>query len=161
MPDRGSPNRTWVPRSGTAAGLLVAVLASGCTLPRWPVEGPVTSAFGVRWRGTLPEIHRGVDIGVPSGTEVRAMSGARVRFAGVQGDYGNVVWLDHGGRVLTVYAHLSEVRVATGEAVRSGQVIGLSGASGNAGGPHLHFEVWRWGTQTDPAPLLGGSPGGG
>ncbi len=118
----------------------------------------MTSAFGLRFRGVLPDIHRGVDIGVPLGTPVRAMSGGRVRFAGVQSGYGNVVWIDHGGQVLTVYAHLSEVRASTGEPVTPGQVVGLSGNSGNAGGPHLHFEVWRWGSQTDPAPLLAGSP---
>lgn len=160
MPDRGLPYLARTRLPGLTAALVLALSVSGCALPRWPVQGPVTSAFGVRWRGMLPEIHRGVDIGVPSGTEVRAMAGGRVRFAGVQGDYGNVVWLEHGGRVLTVYAHLSELRVATGQEIRSGQVIALSGASGNAGGPHLHFEVWRWGSQTDPAPLLGGSPGG-
>jgi murein DD-endopeptidase MepM/ murein hydrolase activator NlpD len=119
----------------------------------------MTSAFGVRWRGTLPEIHRGVDLYVPSGTPVRAMAGGRVRFAGVQGDYGNVVWIDHGGAVLSVYAHLSELAVRTGDGVSDGEVIGRSGASGNASGPHLHFEVWRWGRQVDPVPLLGRRPG--
>lgn len=135
------------------------VTLAGCALPRWPVEGPATSAFGVRWRGTLPEIHRGVDFGVPAGTEVRAMAGGTVRFAGVQGDYGNVVWLDHGGQVLTVYAHLSEIRVRTGESISPRGVIGLTGSSGNASGPHLHFELWRWGRQVDPVPLLGKLPG--
>ena len=86
------------------------------------------------------------------------MAGGRIRFAGVQGAYGNVIWIDHGGEVLTVYAHLSEIRVRTGDAVEPGFVIGLSGASGNASGPHLHFEIWRWGRQVDPAPLLGGRP---
>jgi murein DD-endopeptidase MepM/ murein hydrolase activator NlpD len=88
-----------------------------------------------------------------------AMASGRVRFAGVQQGYGNVVWLDHGGEVLTVYAHLSEIHVARGQAVAGRAVIGLSGASGNATAPHLHFEVWRWGTERDPVPLLGGFPG--
>ncbi|HSM04940.1 MAG TPA: M23 family metallopeptidase [Longimicrobiales bacterium] len=140
--------------------LLALLLLGGCTIPRWPVQGPMTSAFGVRWRGTLPEIHRGVDIYVASGTPVRAMAGGRIRFAGVQGDYGNVIWIDHGGSVLSVYAHLAELSVRTGEGVAPGQVIGRSGASGNASGPHLHFEVWRWGRQVDPVPLLGGRPAG-
>lgn len=138
--------------------VLVATL-SGCAIPRWPVDGPITSAYGVRFRGILPEIHRGVDLRAPAGTEVRAMTGGRVRFAGVQGGYGNVVWLDHGGGVLTVYAHLSALRVRTGESVGAGQVVGLSGATGNATGAHLHFEVWRWGREVDPVPLLGGRPG--
>lgn len=118
----------------------------------------MTSAYGVRWRGWLPEVHRGVDIAVPAGTPIRAMSGGRIRFAGVQGDYGNVVWIDHGGGVLTVYAHLSTVEVRTGDPVDAGRPIGRSGSSGNASGPHLHFEVWRWGRQVDPVPLLGRRP---
>lgn len=118
----------------------------------------MTSAYGVRWRGWLPEVHRGVDVAVPTGTPIRAMSGGRVRFAGVQGDYGNVVWIDHGGGVLTVYAHLSRLDVGTGDPVDAGQQIGLSGSSGNASGPHLHFEVWRWGRPVDPVPLLGRRP---
>lgn len=140
--------------------LLLAVAAAGCAIPRWPAEGPVTSVFGVRWRGVLPEVHRGVDIALPEGTPVRSMSPGRVRFAGTQGDYGNVVWVDHGGTVLAVYAHLSRVDVSMGQAVGPGQVLGLSGQSGNASGPHLHFEVWRWGRQVDPVPLLGRLPRG-
>lgn len=87
------------------------------------------------------------------------MAPARVRFSGTMGGYGNVVWLDHGGSVLTVYAHLSEIRVHAGQTVAGRQVIGLSGMSGNATGPHLHFEVWRWGREQDPVALLGGFPG--
>ena len=143
-------------------GVLVvcALTITGCAIPRWPASAPMTSAFGVRWRGVLPEIHRGVDIAVPTGTPIRAMSGGRVRYAGVQGAYGNVVWIDHGGGVLTVYAHLSSVDVRTGQRVGARDVIGRSGSSGNASGAHLHFEVWRWGQQVDPVPLLGGHPPG-
>lgn len=118
----------------------------------------MTSAFGVRWRSALPEVHRGVDIAVPVGTPVRAMAGGVIRYAGVQGAYGNVVWIDHGGGVLTLYAHLSTLDVRTGQRIGAHQAIGRSGASGNATGAHLHFEVWRWGRQVDPVPLLGGHP---
>ena len=144
-----------------ALSTFACVVASGCAIPRWPVEGPMTSAWGFRWRGWLPEVHRGVDIAVPTGTPIRAMTGGRVRFAGVQGGYGNVVWIDHGGDVLTVYAHLSRIDVETRQEVGPGQVIGLSGASGNAAGAHLHFEVWRWGREVDPVPLLGRRPDAG
>jgi murein DD-endopeptidase MepM/ murein hydrolase activator NlpD len=119
----------------------------------------MTSPFGLRFVGVRPEIHRGVDLGVPTGTEVLAMSDGRVRFAGTMSGFGNVVWLDHGGAVLTVYAHLSRIDVQAGTRVRAGAAIGLSGASGDTTGPHLHFEVWRWGRQVDPVPLLGGRPG--
>ncbi len=119
----------------------------------------MTSPFGVRWRGILPEIHRGVDISVGVGTEVHAMAGGRVRYAGQMSGYGSVVWIDHPGQVLTVYAHLSELRVEEGQTVGGGEVIGLSGSSGTATGAHLHFEIWRWGREEDPVFLLGGRPG--
>jgi murein DD-endopeptidase MepM/ murein hydrolase activator NlpD len=143
----------------TAAGLIALLAVAGCSIPRWPVDGPLTSPYGMRWRGLLPEVHRGVDIVVPEGTEVRTMAPGRVRFAGTMGGYGNVVWMDHGGEVITVYAHLSQLLVRTGDVVGSRAVIGLSGATGDATGPHLHFEVWRWGWEVDPVPLLGGRPG--
>jgi murein DD-endopeptidase MepM/ murein hydrolase activator NlpD len=138
--------------------LILGLVPSACMLPRWPVEGPLTSAYGLRFRGLLPNLHRGVDIGVPDGTEIRAMARGRVRFAGTMAGYGMVVWLDHPGQVITVYGHLSALHVRTGERVRGQQVIGLSGRSGSATGPHLHFEVWRHGREVDPVPFLGGFP---
>src|SRR5690606_14900348 len=68
------------------------------------------------------------------------------------------VWLEHGGEVLTVYAHLSELRVRTGDGVPGRSVIGLSGMTGDATAPHLHFELWRWGRERDPVPPRGGPP---
>lgn len=150
-----------VARRALTAGTLMLVLAlAGCALPRWPVEGPLTSPFGLRWRGVLPDLHRGVDIAVPAGTPVLAMAPGRVRYAGAMRGFGQVVWLEHGGQVLTVYAHLSSIEVRPGESVGARQRLGLSGSSGNAEAPHLHFEVWRWGREVDPVPLLGGPPGG-
>ena len=156
-------SRSWAPpwgrqRAPLITSVVTLALTTACAIPRWPVEGPVTSDFGLRFRGIRPEIHRGIDISVPRGTEVRTMAPGRVRFAGTQGDYGSVVWVDHGGGVITVYAHLSELRVRTGDALESGAIIGLSGATGNATAPHLHFEIWRWGRQRDPVPLLGRHP---
>jgi murein DD-endopeptidase MepM/ murein hydrolase activator NlpD len=137
--------------------LAVAVLTvSGCALPRWPVEGALTSPFGLRLQGLRPDIHRGVDLEAPEGTEVRAMSAGTVRFAGVMRGYGKVVWLKHGHGVLSVYAHLSQIRVSRGDRLDGAAVIGLSGSTGDVTGPHLHFEIWRWGRQVDPVPLLGG-----
>ena len=146
-------------RAGWAVAALLVLAPAGCALPRWPVDAPITSPFGLRLRGLLPELHRGVDLAVPEGTPVKAMASGTVRFAGSQRGYGNVVWLDHGGSILSVYAHLSALRVRTGAAIRGGDVIGLSGSTGDAAGPHLHFEVWRWGREADPVPLLGGRPG--
>lgn len=142
------------------AGAIVGftVLSAGCAIPRWPVDAPLTSAFGVRFRGVLPGIHRGVDLAVPTGTPVQVMNPGVVRFAGTMRGYGEVIWVDHGGSVLSVYAHLSRLDVRTGEGVEARQVIGLSGATGDVTAPHLHFEIWRWGRPTDPVPLLGGRP---
>lgn len=138
--------------------LLLAAALSGCVLPYWPVHGPVTSPFGLRFRGTRPEVHRGVDVSVPTGTPVHAMAPGLVEFAGVMRGFGRVVILNHGGGVRSLYAHLSEVQVRTGDEVDGHSVIGLSGSSGDATGPHLHFEVWRYGRPVDPVPLLGGFP---
>jgi murein DD-endopeptidase MepM/ murein hydrolase activator NlpD len=135
-----------------------ALIATGCAIPRWPVDAPLTSPFGLRARGIRPDLHRGVDLAVPEGTPVRTMAPGRVRFAGTQTGYGTVVWVDHGSSVLTVYAHLSELRVKTGDRLGGRDILGLSGSTGDATAPHLHFEVWRWGREVDPVPLLGGRP---
>jgi murein DD-endopeptidase MepM/ murein hydrolase activator NlpD len=138
--------------------LILGLLSSSCYIPRWPVDGPLISPFGLRFRGVSPDLHRGVDIRVPDGTSVRTMARGRVRFAGTMAGYGNVVWVDHPRGVISVYGHLSVIQVSKGEEVRGGQVIALSGHSGNAQGPHLHFEVWRHGREIDPVPFLGGFP---
>ncbi len=138
---------------------LCLVASAGCGIPRWPVDAPLSSDFGLRLRGIRPDIHRGVDFSVPTGTQIQAMADARVRFAGVMSGFGNVVWLDHGGTILSVYAHLSRIDVRQGDFVRRGQLVGLSGASGDVTAPHLHFEVWRGGREVDPVPLMGGRPG--
>ncbi|MDX1673389.1 MAG: M23 family metallopeptidase [Longimicrobiales bacterium] len=140
--------------------LLTALLTLfGCSLPRWPVSGTLTSPYGLRHHGGLDfRVHRGVDIAVPSGTEVRAMAPGTVEFAGTMRGYGHVVIVDHGGGVRTVYAHLSAVHTQAGQALRGRPVIGLSGASGSASAPHIHFEIIRDGNHEDPVPLLGGFP---
>ena len=73
--------------------------------------------------------------------------------------FGSVVWVDHDDNLLSVYAHLSEINVREGDFVDQDQVLGLTGMSGNAQGPHLHLEVWRWGREVDPVAFLGGPPG--
>lgn len=145
------------PKLLVVAAALLSTAA--CGIPRWPVDAPLISDFGLRFRGASPDIHRGVDLRVPTGTEVRSMAEGRVRFAGTMSGFGTVVWLDHGGSILTVYAHLSTIRVREGQRLRGGEVLGLSGQTGDATTPHLHFEVWRGGHEVDPIPLLGGKPG--
>lgn len=138
--------------------LIPFILLAACAVPRWPVNGPLISPFGLRREGVGFGIHHGVDIRVPTGTEVRAMARGRVTFAGSMRGYGWVVMIDHGGDVETVYAHLSDVLAQEGQAVAARDVIGLSGASGNASTPHLHFEIIRGGTAEDPVVLLGAFP---
>lgn len=149
------------PAPALALAALVIGAAAGCSVPRWPVDGPLTSPYGVRHNGGLDfQIHRGVDISVPTGTPVRAMAPGTVEFAGTQRGYGRVVIIDHGGGVRTVYAHLFEVRAEAGQVIQGHTVIGLSGSSGTSSAPHVHFEVYRGGSAEDPVPLLGAFPRG-
>ena len=147
-------------RSSTRMLAATTVLGMlGCGLPRWPVEGPIIAPFGVRWEADGPTIHRGVDIVVPTGTPVYAMSSGTVSFAGTMTDFGLVVLVDHRDGISTLYAHLSQILVVEGQAVTRDESLGLSGASGNATGPHLHFEIRGRGHQLDPVAMLGGPPG--
>lgn len=139
--------------------LPLLVLVTGCSIPRWPVDGSLTSPFGVVRRDGLGlRVHRGVDIAIPVGTPVRAMAPGRVAFAGAMRGYGLVVVMDHARGVRTVYAHLSEIHVDRGDELSGRSVIALSGSSGRSSGPHLHFEIQRRGGAEDPVPLLGGEP---
>jgi murein DD-endopeptidase MepM/ murein hydrolase activator NlpD len=139
--------------------LLAASALAGCSIPRWPVDnGIMTSPYGVRVRsgGWMPSLHHGVDIAAPAGTPIRAMQNGRVEHAGAWGGYGLSVVIRHGRSTRTLYAHMSRLDVREGDRVRGGQLIGAVGSTGSATGPHLHFEVWRWGRPDDPVPLLGG-----
>jgi murein DD-endopeptidase MepM/ murein hydrolase activator NlpD len=140
------------------AVLLFSLASAACSLPRWPVAAPITSPYGLRFLGLRPEVHRGVDLAVPVGTPVAAMKDGRVEFAGEMRGYGTVVILRHGASVRSIYGHLSQLLVKQGEEVKGGQIIAHSGQSGNASGPHLHFEIVRWGHGEDPVDLLGGAP---
>jgi murein DD-endopeptidase MepM/ murein hydrolase activator NlpD len=117
----------------------------------WPVSGPITSPFGMRW-GTL---HPGIDIGVPSGTPVRAAAAGTVVWCGFMSGYGNLVMIDHGGGYATAYGHNTSVAVSCGQEVAQGQVVAFSGCTGFCTGPHVHFEVRVNGTPVDPLGYLG------
>ncbi len=116
----------------------------------WPVNGPITSPFGMRW-GTL---HPGIDIGVSSGTPVHAAAAGKVVWCGWESGYGNLVVIDHGGGYATAYGHNTRVAVSCGENVAQGQVIAYSGCTGFCTGPHVHFEVRVNGTPVDPLGYL-------
>ncbi len=116
----------------------------------WPVNGPVTSPFGMRWG----RLHAGIDIGVPSGTPIRAADGGRVALAAPTGGYGNYTCIDHGGGLSTCYGHQSRFATSAGASVHQGEVIGYSGCTGSCFGDHLHFEVRVNGTPVDPMGYL-------
>ncbi len=123
---------------------------------RVPVDAPVSDVFGTRrvFNGKVQSMHQGLDYAVPSGTPVAALNAGTVLLASPLYFEGNCVVLDHGQGLLTLYLHLSEIRVKQGEQVKRGQEIGLSGGSGRATGPHLHLAV-RWqGVYLNPATLL-------
>lgn len=104
--------------------------------------------------------HTGQDFAVPTGTTVVAAGSGTVVFAGWAGPYGNAVHVLHSGGIATWYCHLSRINAHPGEAVNAGQLVGLSGATGNTTGPHLHLEVRTGASQTssgvpvDPLPWL-------
>lgn len=119
----------------------------------WPVVGNITSPFGPRWRG----FHSGVDIAATVGTPVKAADAGTVVTASYMGAYGNTVMVDHGGgRIVTLYAHLSRMVVVPGEVVGRGQVVGYVGTTGRSTGPHLHFEVRLDDQPVDPAGFYDG-----
>ncbi len=105
----------------------------------WPVTGRFSSGFGRRGRRD----HEGIDIAARSGTPVRAAEAGRVTHSGWLGDYGRVVIVKHAGHYSTVYAHNRRNKVRKGAFVEKGQLLAEVGASGNASGPHLHFEIRR------------------
>jgi murein DD-endopeptidase MepM/ murein hydrolase activator NlpD len=119
----------------------------------WPVNGPITSPFCERraWEAC----HPGIDIGVPSGTPIRAAGSGSVVIAGWVSGYGNYTCIDHGGGISTCYGHQSRLEVSVGQHVTQGQVIGLSGCTGLCFGAHLHFEVRIDGAVTNPLNYLG------
>lgn len=105
----------------------------------WPVAGTLGSPFGRR----NGHPHEGIDLKVPAGTPVRAAEFGRVVTSGPLGSYGNVVAIRHAGTFVTVYAHNEANLVSVGEWVSKGQIIARAGRTGNATGPHLHFEIRR------------------
>ncbi len=121
---------------------------------------PITSAFGWRQHPISGDrrFHSGTDLGASQGMPVLAAATGRVTGAKSMGGYGLAVTIEHDGSYETLYGHMSELMVRSGEMVRSGQVIGLVGSTGSATGPHLHFELRRQSSKgwitLDPADLL-------
>ena len=120
----------------------------------WPSASStrITSEFGYRIHPILKvkKLHTGMDIGAAAGTKVLAANSGTVIKAGWNNSYGNVVMIDHGDKIVTLYAHNSKLLVSTGDVVSKGQSIALVGSTGQSTGPHIHFEVRVDGQYKDP-----------
>jgi murein DD-endopeptidase MepM/ murein hydrolase activator NlpD len=119
------------------------------------MQRPIAAAPGDPYGPRADGWHPGIDFPAPTGTPVTAAAAGRVIFAGYDDGYGLTVVLDHGNQVHTRYAHLSSTTAALGASLAAGQRLGRVGATGNATGPHLHFEITVRGAATNPAPALG------
>ncbi len=164
-------------RYWAAAVKVVAALAGSTTVPSanagcasatpadlptdgWvrPAAGPITSPYG--WRvhpiTGLRKLHRGTDIGAPCDAPIYAAGRGVVVRAGTAASYGTLIVIDHGGGVVTLYAHMwnDGVLATVGASVPGGTVIGLVGNNGDSNGCHLHFEVQRGGQAVDPKAAL-------
>ncbi|MCX8069371.1 MAG: M23 family metallopeptidase [Thermodesulfovibrionales bacterium] len=122
-----------------------------------PVDGSISSTFGKRldpfigkWRQ-----HNGIDIAIKEGSEVKTAASGKVAFVGEMKGYGKVVIIEHDEGYSSIYGHNSKNLVEKGQMVEVGQVIALSGATGRATGPHLHFEVRKDGEAINPLSLIG------
>jgi murein DD-endopeptidase MepM/ murein hydrolase activator NlpD len=118
----------------------------------WPVAGRITSYFGYRRHPILgfSRLHAGVDFGAGWGSPIVAAADGQVVRAGWAGGYGRQVRLAHGDGLTTSYSHMSSIVAEPGTIVRAGQLIGYVGSSGLSTGPHLHYEVRRYGAPINP-----------
>lgn len=145
-----------LPVTGRAAGLTLAALGkpppeATAGVLEWPLHARISSGFGPRGDA----FHPGIDLAAASGTPVGAAAAGTVVFAGPGANYGLLIEIEHAGGLATLYAHLSRIDVVVGQQVEAGHEIGLVGATGEATGPHLHFELRVRGAAIDPLPALG------
>lgn len=131
----------------TYAGAIGNVSPAGLI---WPVNGPVVSPFGPRWG----RAHEGIDIAISAGNPIHASASGIVTYASWMSGYGNMVLIQHGGGLVTGYAHQSQISVKVGQTVSQGQVIGFVGCTGHCYGDHVHFETRMGESPRDPMQYL-------
>ncbi len=116
----------------------------------WPLRGPLSSPFGIRWG----KQHNGIDLAANRNTPVKAAKSGKVIFSGEASGYGKVVYIKHDDNTETRYAHNDKLLVKTGDFVYQGEVISRSGNTGTSTGPHLHFEIRLKGKPVNPLKYL-------
>jgi murein DD-endopeptidase MepM/ murein hydrolase activator NlpD len=124
----------------------------------WPIVGWISSDFGNRrdpFTGTN-DFHPGLDISAQHGSPIHAPADGTIDSAGFNGNYGNMVVIEHGFGLATRYGHMSRFVVAAGQPIRRGEVIGYVGSTGRSTSPHLHYEVLVNGQLTNPFRFLAG-----
>jgi len=124
----------------------------------WPAPGytRITSKYGMRFHPILKKnkMHTGMDIGAPKGANIIAAENGTVMQAGWNNAYGNMILINHGGNLVTLYGHASKLLVSSGQQVTKGQTIAKVGSTGYSTGPHLHFEVRKNGDPVNPNSYL-------
>ncbi len=122
----------------------------------WPTSGAVTSGFGGRSSpgGIGSEVHQGIDIANNLGTPVVATADGVISRSEWSDGYGNMVQIDHGDGIATIYGHNSRLVVTVGQSVSKGQIIAYLGSTGKSTGPHVHYEVRVKGIAVDPLSFL-------
>ncbi|WP_051542053.1 M23 family metallopeptidase [Clostridium lundense] len=113
-------------------------------------RGTVSSGFGERWG----RMHNGIDIAAPLGTPIHCVSSGKVIYSGWEDGYGNVIKIDNGNNMVTIYGHCSKLIAKKGSSVKKGEKIGEVGSTGRSTGPHVHFEVRKNGVPQNPEPYL-------
>lgn len=116
----------------------------------FPVEGQLTSHFGPRWN----RFHYGTDIGMRTGTPIKAMFDGVVRYAKYCSGYGNIVVVRHDNGLETYYGHMSKITAKPNQKVKAGEIIGLVGSTGRSTGPHLHLEIRYLGAAINPEHVI-------
>jgi murein DD-endopeptidase MepM/ murein hydrolase activator NlpD len=159
---RVNPNKEDQKRANHERQEVKHIYASGSKIRLWdipfqlPIENEISSVYGNKrvFNGQLKSYHNGVDFRAPPGTPAAAANTGIVRLAKNLFYSGNAVIIDHGTNIFTIYGHLSKIKVAAGQRIEKGQLIGLTGATGRVSGPHLHWGIKINGVAVNPLQFI-------